>query len=56
VTFRGYTIAKTGAWGQGPALLAALKILEGFDDVALDQLKLTLSRDLKSPICRHGGP
>jgi hypothetical protein len=27
-----------------------------FDDVALDQLKLTLSRDLKSPICRHGGP
>lgn len=36
VTFRGYTIAKTGAWGQGPALLAALKILEGFDDDALD--------------------
>ncbi|WP_369375681.1 gamma-glutamyltransferase family protein [Promicromonospora sp. Populi] len=35
-TFRGYTIAKTGAWGQGPALLAALKILEGFDDDALD--------------------
>ena len=35
-TFRGYTIAKTGAWGQGPALLAACKILEGFDDVALD--------------------
>lgn len=36
VTFRGYTIAKTGAWGQGPALLAALKILEGYDDDALD--------------------
>ncbi|WP_274996281.1 gamma-glutamyltransferase family protein [Promicromonospora iranensis] len=35
-TFRGYTVAKTGAWGQGPALLAALKILEGFDDAALD--------------------
>ncbi|GHH78537.1 gamma-glutamyltransferase family protein [Promicromonospora soli] len=35
-TFRGYTIAKTGAWGQGPALLAACKILEGFDDAALD--------------------
>ena len=36
VTFRGYTVAKTGAWGQGPALLATLKILEGFDDAALD--------------------
>ncbi|MEV0892802.1 gamma-glutamyltransferase [Promicromonospora sp. NPDC050262] len=36
VTFRGYTIAKTGAWGQGPALLATLKILEGLDDAALD--------------------
>jgi gamma-glutamyltranspeptidase/glutathione hydrolase len=36
VQFRGYTIAKTGAWGQGPALLASLKILEGFDDAALD--------------------
>jgi len=36
VTFRGCTIAKTGAWGQGPALLATLKILEGFDDDALD--------------------
>ncbi|WP_253872872.1 gamma-glutamyltransferase family protein [Promicromonospora umidemergens] len=36
VTFRGYTIAKTGPWGQGPALLAACKILEGFDDAALD--------------------
>ncbi|MFC8801368.1 gamma-glutamyltransferase family protein [Promicromonospora sp. NPDC057138] len=35
-TFRGYTIAKTGAWGQGPALLASLKILEGLDDAALD--------------------
>lgn len=35
-TFRGYTVAKTGAWGQGPAMLAALKILEGFDDAALD--------------------
>jgi gamma-glutamyltranspeptidase/glutathione hydrolase len=35
-TFRGHTVAKTGAWGQGPALLATLKILEGFDDAALD--------------------
>lgn len=36
VTFRGYTIAKTGPWGQGPVLLQALKILEGFPDEQLD--------------------
>lgn len=35
-TFRGYTIAKTGPWGQGPALLQTLKILEGFGDEHLD--------------------
>ncbi|MGN7799101.1 gamma-glutamyltransferase family protein [Leifsonia sp. 22587] len=34
--FRGATIAKTGAWGQGPALLATLAILDGFDDERLD--------------------
>ncbi len=34
--FRGWTVAKTGAWGQGPALLQALKILEGYPDEALD--------------------
>jgi gamma-glutamyltranspeptidase/glutathione hydrolase len=34
--FRGYTIAKTGAWGQGPILLQSLAILEGFDDAELD--------------------
>ncbi|MGW9114998.1 gamma-glutamyltransferase family protein [Microbacterium sp. NPDC055683] len=34
--FRGYTIAKTGAWGQGPALLQSLAILDGFDDAHLD--------------------
>jgi gamma-glutamyltranspeptidase/glutathione hydrolase len=34
--FRGYTIAKTGAWGQGPALLETLAILDGFDDDRLD--------------------
>jgi hypothetical protein len=28
----------------------------GFDDVVLDQLELTLSRDLKTAICRHGEP
>lgn len=34
--FRNYTIAKTGAWGQGPALLQTLAILDGFDDDRLD--------------------
>ena len=34
--FRGHTIAKTGPWGQGPALLQALAILDGFDDEYLD--------------------
>jgi gamma-glutamyltranspeptidase/glutathione hydrolase len=34
--FRGHTIAKAGAWGQGPALLQMLNILDGFDDDYLD--------------------
>jgi gamma-glutamyltranspeptidase/glutathione hydrolase len=34
--FRGHTIAKTGPWGQGPALLQTLAILDGFDDDRLD--------------------
>ncbi|MDK1328363.1 gamma-glutamyltransferase [Arthrobacter sp. zg-Y1143] len=34
--FRGCTIAKTGAWGQGPALLQTLAILAGFEDERLD--------------------
>ncbi|MCK6211916.1 gamma-glutamyltransferase family protein [Georgenia sp. EYE_87] len=36
VDFRGHTIAKTGAWGQGPVLLQMLAILDGFDDDRLD--------------------
>ncbi|MFV2145943.1 gamma-glutamyltransferase family protein [Isoptericola sp. G70] len=28
--FRGRTVVKTGAWGQGPVLLQALRILDGF--------------------------
>ena len=36
VEFRGHTIAKTGPWGQGPALLQTLALLEGFDDEYLD--------------------
>ena len=36
VDFRGHTIAKTGPWGQGPALLQTLAILAGFEDRYLD--------------------
>ena len=36
VEFRGHTIAKTGPWGQGPALLQTLAILDGFEDGFLD--------------------
>jgi gamma-glutamyltranspeptidase/glutathione hydrolase len=34
--FRGVTVAKSGAWGQGPALLQSLAVLDGFDDAQLD--------------------
>ena len=34
--FRGHTIAKTRAWGQGPVLLQALRLLDGLDDERLD--------------------
>ncbi|HLR85159.1 MAG TPA: gamma-glutamyltransferase, partial [Nocardioidaceae bacterium] len=34
--FRGHTVAKTGAWGQGPVLLQTLAILDGYDDADLD--------------------
>ncbi|RBP65002.1 gamma-glutamyltranspeptidase/glutathione hydrolase [Brevibacterium sanguinis] len=36
IVFRGHTIAKIGPWGQGPMLLQALRILDGFDDECLD--------------------
>lgn len=36
VEFRGHTIAKTGPWGQGPALLQTLAILDGYEDRFLD--------------------
>nr|WP_181436405.1 gamma-glutamyltransferase [Curtobacterium sp. MCBD17_008] len=36
VTFRGHMIAKTGPWGQGPALLQTLRMLEPLDDERLD--------------------
>jgi gamma-glutamyltranspeptidase/glutathione hydrolase len=31
INYRGYTVYKTGPWTQGPALLQALRLLEGFD-------------------------
>ncbi|GAA3915863.1 gamma-glutamyltransferase family protein [Microbacterium invictum] len=34
--FRGHTVAKAGSWSQGPALLEALRILDGFTDDRLD--------------------
>ncbi|OCG72866.1 gamma-glutamyltransferase family protein [Microbacterium sediminis] len=34
--FRGHTIAKAGAWTQGPALLQVLGMLEPLDDELLD--------------------
>jgi gamma-glutamyltranspeptidase/glutathione hydrolase len=33
--FRGYTVCKTGPWGQGPVQLQQLALLDGFDLAAL---------------------
>lgn len=35
-SYKDWTVAKTGPWGQGPVLLQALKILEGIDLAAMD--------------------
>ena len=53
IEFRGHTIAKAGAWTQGPALLQTLRILDGLDEVdpsteagahnVLEALKLALA-------------
>jgi gamma-glutamyltranspeptidase/glutathione hydrolase len=34
-TFKGYTVYKPGFWSQGPSMIEALNILEGFDIPAL---------------------
>jgi gamma-glutamyltranspeptidase/glutathione hydrolase len=34
-TFKGYTVYKTGFWTQGPAMIEALNILDGFDLVGM---------------------
>lgn len=36
--YHGWTISKTGPWGQGPVLLQALAILKHFDMSAMDPL------------------
>ncbi|MGV1771809.1 gamma-glutamyltransferase family protein [Agrobacterium vitis] len=33
--YHGWTVAKTGPWGQGPVLLQALSLLKGFDIAAM---------------------
>jgi gamma-glutamyltranspeptidase/glutathione hydrolase len=35
-TYQNWTVAKTGPWGQGPVMLQALKILEGYDLASMD--------------------
>jgi gamma-glutamyltranspeptidase / glutathione hydrolase len=40
VDYRGLTVCKTGAWGQGPAALQQLRLLEGFDVAAMDEAEL----------------
>lgn len=34
--YKGFTLCKTGPWGQGPVLLQLLALLEGFDLGAMD--------------------
>jgi gamma-glutamyltranspeptidase / glutathione hydrolase len=34
--YRGWRVAKTGPWGQGPVLLQSLALLDGFDLAAMD--------------------
>jgi len=36
-TFKGYTVYKPGFWSQGPGMIEALNILEGFDIPALQK-------------------
>ncbi|SDS08261.1 gamma-glutamyltransferase family protein [Microlunatus soli] len=36
IEFRGHTVLKSGQWGQGPVLLQALRLLDGFTDDELD--------------------
>jgi len=38
--YRGLTVCKTGAWGQGPAALQQLALLEGYDVASLSEAEL----------------
>ena len=40
VDYRGLTVCKTGPWGQGPAGLQQLRLLEGWDVASLDDAEL----------------
>jgi gamma-glutamyltranspeptidase/glutathione hydrolase len=40
VDYRGLTVCKTGAWGQGPSGLQQLRLLEGFDVSSLSESEL----------------
>jgi gamma-glutamyltranspeptidase/glutathione hydrolase len=40
VDYRGLTVCKTGAWGQGPSGLQQLRLLEGFDVSSLGESEL----------------
>jgi gamma-glutamyltranspeptidase/glutathione hydrolase len=40
VDYRGLTVCKTGPWGQGPAGLQQLRLLEGWDLAALSDAEL----------------
>jgi gamma-glutamyltranspeptidase/glutathione hydrolase len=40
VDYRGLTVCKTGPWGQGPAALQQLRLLEGFDIASLSEPEL----------------
>src|SRR3546814_20608885 len=34
--YHGWTVAKTGPWGQGPVLMQSLALLQGFGPAGLD--------------------
>ena len=38
--YRGLTVCKTGAWGQGPSALQQLALLEGYDVASLPEAEL----------------
>jgi gamma-glutamyltranspeptidase / glutathione hydrolase len=40
VDYRGLTVCKTSAWGQGPVGLQQLRLLEGFDVAAMSEAEL----------------